>query len=123
MISGSENADARPAMTLFQPHPKGLPSISQSKMGLPWPAPWRRASHNCDVQGISAHLSSPGWGLMSTRTFSNCSAVRADLLSAQASEDTKPKRMEKENNIIVLANIMNSAPDFARGRTNLPHSI
>ena len=65
MISGSEKADARPVMTLFQPQPRGLPSISQSKIGLPRAAARCRASHRLAIQGITVHLSSPARGFMS----------------------------------------------------------
>src|SRR5260370_2745092 len=51
---------------------------------------------------------------MSARSFSNCSAVRADL-SAKTSEDTKPKRAKKENKIALFVNIVNSCSGPRKG--------
>src|SRR5262245_48186170 len=64
MTSGSEKPSARPSTTLFQPHPIGLPSISQSMSGLPVWAAFLRASQRSTIQGMSSHLVSSARGLM-----------------------------------------------------------
>src|SRR5438093_499131 len=73
MMSAFEKASARPATPLFQVQPSGWPSISQRRIGLPCFAAACRACHRSVIQGMPAHWSSLGSGLMTDCNFANCS--------------------------------------------------
>src|SRR5262245_19742461 len=67
---------ARPSRPAFQVWQAGAPPLPvQTTIGLPSAAALRLASQRLVSQGISRQRDSPGCGLISLWTFSNCSGV------------------------------------------------
>src|SRR5262245_55086770 len=92
MTASFQLIGARPSRAAFQVWQSGAPPLpDQTTIGLPSAAAFFRACHRLVSHEISRHLDSPGCGLISLWTFTNCSGeMPGDCSRARIDSGSNP---------------------------------